>query len=183
MKLCEAWSYLKAMRCSTVEISASAICQLEGGTVVAVVPKEKIRKVTLCHDSQSRYPFLRFFTGFVLVLFGLILLADAFLKSEGGVVLLDLKCFTLGVPVIPILLWGLIGGGIWLIRGVFRGKFNLLIKSADGNLKIFFEESADVREIRDFVGRAIGEFGYKIDASLFDTMHFEPTSQNRTTIS
>ena len=171
------------MRCSKVEISESAISQLDGGTVVAIVPKEEIREVTLCHDSQSRYPFLRFFTGFVLILFGLILLADAFLKAEGGVVLVHIKSFTLGIPVIPILLWGLIGGGIWLIRGVFRGRFNFSIKSVNGDRKIFFGEAADVKEIRDFVGRAVHEFGYEIDASLFDTMLFEQAPQKRMTLS
>ena len=179
----DAWSHFKSMRCSTVEISGSAISQLEGGAVVELVPKEEIREVTLCHDSRSRYPFLRFFTGFVLILFGLILLADAFLKAEGGVVLVRIKSFTLGVPVLPLLLWGMIGGGIWLIRGVFRGRFNFLIKSVNGDRKIFFGEAADVKEIRDFVGRAVHEFGYEIDASLFDTMLFEQEPQKRVTIS
>jgi hypothetical protein len=171
------------MRCSTVEISGSAIRQLDGGAVVAKVPKEEMRKVTLCHDSRSRYPFLRFFTGFVLILFGLILFADAFLKAEGGVVLLHIKSFTLGIPVLPILLWGMIGGGIWLIRGVFRGRFNFLIKTGTGYRKIFFGEAADIREIRNFVGRAVSEYGYEIDASLFDTMLFEQAPQKRVPIS
>ncbi len=172
-----------SMRCSAVEISRSAISQFDGGTVVANVPKEEIREVTLCHDSRSRYPFLRFFTGFVLILFGLILLADALLKAEGGVVLLHIKSFTLGIPVIPILLWGMIGGGTWLIRGVFQGRFNFLIRTGTGDRKVFFGEAADTREIRDFVGRAVSEYGYEIDASLFDTMHFEHAPQKRITIS
>jgi hypothetical protein len=166
-----------SMRCSTVEISGSSIHQLDGGAVVANVPKEEIREVTLCHDSRSRYPFLRFFTGFILILFGLILFADAFLKAEDGVVLLHLKSFTIGIPVISILLWGMIGGGVWLIRGVFRGRFNFLIKTSMGDRKIFFGEAADTREIRHFVGRAVSEYGYEIDASLFDTMLFEQASQ------
>jgi hypothetical protein len=183
MKLHDAWSNLKSMRCSTVEISGSSISQLDGGTVVAIVPKEEIQEVTLVHDSQSRYPFLRFLTGFVLILFGLILFTNAFLKAEGGVVLLHIKSFTLGIPVIPILLSGLIGGGIWLIRGVFRGRFNFYIKSVNGDRKIFFEEATDVIEIRDFVGRAVSEFGYEIDATLFDTMHFGNAPRKRITIS
>jgi len=172
-----------SMRYSTVEISESAISQLDGGTVVANVPKEEIRKVILCHDSRSRYPFLRFFTGFVLILIGLILFADAFLKAEGEVVLLHIKSFTLGIPVIPILLWGMIGGGIWLIRGVFRGRFNFLIKTGTGDRKVFFGEATDTRDIRDFVGKAVSEYGYEIDVSLFDTMLFEHVPQRRIPIS
>jgi hypothetical protein len=169
------------MRCSTVEISGSAIRQIEGETVIETVPKEDIRAVTLCHDLRSRYPFLRFFTGVVLVFFGLILLADAFLKAEGGVVILHIKSYTLGIPLIPILLWGMVCQGLWLVMGVFRGRFNFLVKTCKGHRKIFFAESTDVGEVRDFVGRAISEYGYEIDASLFDTMHFEQAPQKRIT--
>ncbi len=183
MKLHDAWSHLKSMRCSTVEISGSAISQVDGGTVVATVPKEDIRKVTLCHDSRFRHPFLRFFIGFELILFGLIFLTEAFLKAEGGVVFLPVKSFMIGIPVLPILLWGIVGEGLWLIMGVFRGTYSFLIETAGGDRKILFGESSDAGEIRDFVGRAVSEFGYEIDASLFETMHFAPAPQKRITTS
>ena len=66
----------------------------------------------------------------------------------------------------------MVGAGLWLIIGVFRGRYNLLIETAGGNRKVFFPESADIREIRDFVARAARELGYDIDVSIMDSMHF-----------
>jgi hypothetical protein len=160
------------MTCSTVNIAASGISQLEGGAVVASVPKEEIRKISLSHDSRSRHPFLRFFAGFILIATGLIFLIAAFLIAEGGVYILQVQSLVFGVPLLPLVLWAMVGTGLWLIIGVFRGRYNLLIETAGGNRKVFFSESSDIREIRDFVARAVQELGYDIDVSIMDSMHF-----------
>ncbi len=90
--------------------------------------------------------------------------------AEGGVFSLEMKSITLGVPVIPIVLWCMVGFGLWLILGVFRGRYNLLIKTNSGSRKIFFSQSADIREIKNFTVRAVNELGYQMDLSLLDTM-------------
>ncbi len=159
------------MMLSTVHISASGISQLDGDAVVLNVPKEEIRRVTLAHDSRARRPFLQFFAGFILVATGLVFLIAAFLIAEGGVYVVQLKSLVLGVPVLPIGLWSLVGIGLWLIIGVFRGRYNLMIDTERGSRKIFFAESADIRDIRDFVGRAAREMGYTIDTSIMKSMH------------
>ncbi len=158
------------MRCSNVQISVAGISQLEGNGVVTTIPREEIVAVRLCHDSRSRRPFLRFSSGFILVAVGLVFLTTAFLMAEGGVLLLELKSVTLGVPVIPIVLWGAVGFGLWLILGVFRGRYNFVINTSTGIRKIFFTDTADIREIRSFIERAVRELGYEIDVSLLDTM-------------
>lgn len=158
------------MICSDVKISASGISQLEGNAIVATVPREDIVNVTLCHDSLSRRPFLRFSAGFILVAIGLVFLTTAFLMAEGGMYNLQLKSVTLGVPLAPIVLWILVGFGLWLILGVFRGRYNFLILTGRGNRKIFFSRTADIREIRRFIERAVREMGYEVDVSLLDTM-------------
>ncbi len=159
------------MMCSTVNISWSGISQLDGDAVVMTVPKEEIRRVTLAHDSRARRPFLQFFAGFILIVTGLVFLIAAFMIAEGGVYLIQLRSRTLGIPLLPIGLWSMVGIGLWLIIGVFRGRYNLLIDTRDGCRKIFFAESADIREIRDFVGRAVRELGYDIDMSIMQSMH------------
>jgi len=160
------------MICSTVQILGSGISQVENNQIVATIPREEIQLIKLSHDSKSRHPFLRFLAGFVLMVTGLILLLVEFIMAEGGIVSLQMKSFTLGVPIVPILLWAMVGMGAWLLIGVFRGRYNFLIKTDYGMKKIFFAESADIRDIRDLVTRAKVEFGYEIDVTLFDSMHF-----------
>ncbi len=137
-----------------------------------MIPKEEIQRIKLSHDSRSRRPFLRFLAGFVLMVIGLILLLAEFIIAEGGIVSLQLKSFTFGLPIVPILLWAMVGVGAWLLIGVFRGRYNFLIKTEKGMMKIFFDESADIREIRDLIIRAKDELGYDIDVTLLDSMHF-----------
>ncbi len=149
----------------------SGISQLDGDAVVITVPRDEIRRVALAHDSRARHPFLQFFAGFILIATGLVFLIAAFLIAEGGVYLIQLKSRTFGIPLLPIGLWSMVGIGLWLIIGVFRGKYNLLIDTREGCRKIFFAESADIREIRDFVGRAVRDLGYTIDTSIMQSMH------------
>jgi hypothetical protein len=159
------------MICSTVKITGSGMSQVDGGKIVITVPKEEIRGVRLSHDSQSRHPFLRFFAGFILVATGLILLTAAFFIAEGGVYLLQLQSYTLGIPIIPVVLWLMVGGGLWLLVGVFRGRYNLLLDTVQGSRKIFFSASADICEIGRFIKRANEELGYDIDTSIMETMY------------
>ena len=166
------------MICASVKITGSGVSQLDGDTVVATVPKEEIRRARLSHDSRSRHPFLRFFAGFVLVTTGLVLLTAAFIIAEGGVYLLQLQSYTLGIPVVPIALWSMVGAGLWLLAGVFRGRYNLLLDTGKGCLKIFFAASADIREIARFIERANEELGYDIDTSIMGTMYFKPVPED-----
>jgi hypothetical protein len=160
------------MICSTVQILGTGISQIENNRVVNMVPKEEILYIKLSHDSRSHRPFLRFLAGFVLMATGMILLLAEFIIAEGRIISLQLKSFTFGLPFIPILLWSMVGVGAWLLIGVFRGRYNFLIETKKGIQKIFFDESTDIREIRDFIIRAKDELGYDIDVTLFDSMHF-----------
>jgi hypothetical protein len=162
---------LIGMICSKVQILSSGISQFEGSKLVAAVSKEGIRQVKLCYDSRSRHPFLQFLAGFVLMLTGLIMLLAEFVIAEGGIMFIQMKFVTFGLPIVPILLWAMVGAGAWLLIGVFRGRYNFLIKTDVGIRKIYFEESVDIRDIRDFITRAKVELGYEIDATIMDTMH------------
>ena len=160
------------MICASVDISTSGISQLDGNRAIATIPRERISRIVLCHDSCSRHPFLRFLFGFVMIATGIILGIGAFLLDLGGVYLVKLQSFTFGVPVAPLVIVLLILAGGWLLAGVRRGRYNLMIHTSNGVRKIFFAESADIRDIRQFLGRARTEFGYEIDVSLMDQMHF-----------
>ncbi len=167
------------MRCSTVQISASGIKQMEGDSILVDVPIEEIRKVKLCHDSKSRHPFIRFLSGFVLVVTGFILIIAAFIMAEGGVYIVKMRSLTLKIPLAPILIWLMVGIGMWLLIGVFRGRYNLLINTQCGIRKIFFGESADIKEIIRFVKKANQELGYDIDMSLTETMYIADSPSER----
>lgn len=159
------------MRCSTVQISASGICQLEGSRVVTTVPKEDIRRIKLSYDSQARHPFLQFLAGFGLIVTGLVLLIAAFIMAEVGAYFFHLASHTFSIPVVPIGLWLMVGAGLWLLIGVFRGRYNLLISTAQGNRKSFFGAGTDIKDILHFIERANRELGYDIDLSIKETMY------------
>ncbi len=160
------------MICSSVNISASGISQLNGDRIIAAVPREGIQRIILGHDSLARHPFFRFLVGFVLVASGIILAIGAFLLDLGGVYLVRMEQYTFGVPVAPLVIVLFIWVGGWLVIGVLRGRFNLLIHTPMGTRKIFFEAAADIRDIRRFLERAQRELGYEVDLSLMKQMHF-----------
>ncbi len=169
------------MRCSTVQISTSGISQLGCDGIATAIPKEEIRCVALSYDPKSRHPFLRFLAGFGLVVAGLILLIADFIIVEVGIFKLQVASHTFTIPVAPIGLWLAVGAGLWLLIGVFRGRFTLSINTGTATRKVFFSESADIREIRDFIGRANRELGYDIDMSIMDTMYLKdaPAEQQK----
>jgi hypothetical protein len=158
------------MKCSSITITASGISQHCDDSCMVTVPKDAIRSVKLGHDSRSRRPFLRFFVGFILVASGIVFLTAAFLIAEGGIVSMHLNSRVLGVPVLPVALWLLVGAGLWLIMGVFRGRYTMEITTEEGQKKFHFEESAKIVEINRFLQRANRELGYEIDLSLMNTM-------------
>ncbi len=160
------------MRCSTVQILGSGISQIEKDGAALTIPKDEITQITLCYDPKTRHPFLHFLAGFGLVTTGLVFLIAAFILAEGGVYTLQIKSLIFRIPFAPLVLWAMVGIGLWILLGVFRGRYNFLIKTGKGNRKIFFPESTDIREIRQFVERAHRELGYDIDVSIMDTMHF-----------
>jgi len=165
------------MRCSTVQISGSGISQLEGDRITATVPKEEVLRIKLSYDPESRHPFLRFLAGFGLVVAGLVLIIADFIIVEVGIIPVHIASHTFSIPAATIGMWLGVGAGLWLLIGVFRGRYNLLINTGEGVRKIYFAASADIREIQRFVGRASQEMGYDIDMSIMDTMYIPLVSE------
>jgi hypothetical protein len=164
------------MRCSTVQISASDICQLEAGRITATVSKEDIRRIKLSYDSMARHPFLQFFIGFGLIATGLVLIIATFIMADVSAFLFRLTSNAYSIPVAPIVLWLMVGAGLWLLIGVFRGRYNLQISTTQGSRKIFFGGATDINDILRVIGRANRELGYNIDLSITETMCIPDTS-------
>ena len=148
------------MICAAVKITVSGVSQVKGGCIRVTVPKEEIRGIKLCYDSRARYPFLQFLFGFALIATGVVLVI--------ATVIMHTEIFTI---------WLLIAVGLWLLAGVFRGRYSLLVITDKGAMKIFFDGSADVREIERFARRANMELGYMIDLSIMETMYFHAGQQ------
>jgi hypothetical protein len=160
------------MNCASVDISTNGISQLDGKKTINTIPREGIVRITLSHDSCSRHPFLRFLVGFVMIAMGIVLGIGAFLLDLGGIYPVETEYVSFGIPVAPLVIVSLIWAGGWLLAGMLRGRYNLLIHTPNGIRKIFFTDSADIRDIRQFLRRAQTELGYEIDVSLMDQMHF-----------
>ncbi len=150
-----------SIRCSTVRISCAGISQLEEGRAVVTVPKEQIRRITLSHLTSTRHPFLQFFVGFVSVSAGLILGITSFLVDEGDPGPAPPGSFIIKIPLLTVGLWILMGFGFYLLMGIFRGKYILIVETEQGKQRICFDKTTRIGEIMSFIEQA-KEFGYEI---------------------
>ncbi len=151
-----------SIRCSTVRISCAGISELSEGRVVVTVPKEQIRRVILSHLTCTRKPFLQFFVGFVSVSIGLILGITSFLVDEGDPVPAPPGSFVVKIPLLTVGLWILMGFGFYLLMGIFRGIYILIVETDQGKQRICFDKTARIGEIMSFIEKARDEFGYEI---------------------
>ncbi len=151
-----------------MKISGTEIVQLKGGKAAITVPREKILRIKLVHDARARNPFCRFFLGFTLLALGFIGMITIFLAALGRPGLVQTVVEDAGLPLLPIVLWLMIGAGIWCLAGVFQSRYQFHIETERGIYKLFFGKSADVEEIRQFIRKARMNYGYDIDAALLD---------------
>ncbi len=153
-----------SIRCSCVSIDDSCVSELQGCRTVRAIPREEIRGIELRYDTRAKSPFFQFFLGFTLCALGMIGLISLFIASAGRASPVQDDPPFVVLPLIPVVLWIVIGAGLWLLIGVFRARYHLAIHTPRGIQKIFFEKKTGIREIRQFVADARLRFGYEIDA-------------------
>jgi hypothetical protein len=154
-----------------VDISKTTISEIHGDRIFVTIPREQIRQIKLCYVTSAKNPFCQYFLGFTLFSIGLIGLIVVFYASIGGGSLIQAKSEEFVVPLIPVALWLMVGTGLWFLKGIFSGKYFFLIDTENGIRKIFFEKSADINEIQQFIKKAYLKFGYAIDVSILQKNH------------
>ncbi len=158
-----------SLRCSNVEISADEISEFHGERRVVTVPRKQIRHIKLSCDTSVRNPFLEFFVGFTLTFLGMMGIIIFFITAAaGGRLFIQRESGHLALPLIPVILWGATGIGLWLLVRVFRSRYHLIVETSKRERKIFFEKTADIQDIKQFVQKAKIDFGYEIDVSPID---------------
>ena len=160
----------RSLRCSNVEISADEITEFSGERAVFSVPRRQIRHIKLSYDTSVKTPFLHFFMGFTLTTLGIIGMTTFLIAAAGEGRFIQRESGHLALPLVPIALWVVIGLGIWLLMRVFRARYHFVVDTGGGERKIFFERSADVRDIQQLVRRARIAFGYEIESSILEKM-------------
>ncbi len=166
------------MTCASITISAEGISQETGAAGTVTIGREAIRSLQLSHAGRSRRPFFRFFAGFLLMAIGTIFLIAAFLMAEGGVVEMHFMALSFSVPVVPLVLWAMVGAGLWLVMGVFRGCYGITVRSDSGTRTFSFPESMALSEILRFIARANRDLGYAIDTSLTASLYLGETPED-----
>jgi hypothetical protein len=168
-----------SIRCAKVEISGTAITELDSDRVVIAIPRERIQQIKLLYDTRVKNPFCQFFFGYTLLLSGLIGLIVFFVAaSAGGDLLIQTangveviaEAGNLVLPLIPITLWLMCGIGFWSLFGIFQYRYHFLIDSENRKHKIFFEKTIDIKEIKQFIRIAHLHFGCEIDVSAIEKM-------------
>lgn len=156
-----------AIKCFDVEISGTRICQFDGEWIVATVLREQITTIKLDYQTNAKYPFFQYFLGFTLISLGLLGLLVAFLAIIGdGSIIRSHVPSGFSLPLIPTNLWIMVGVGLFLLSGIFRGRYFLSIETGNETRKIFFKRSANIDEIQHCIREAESKFGYEIDLSL-----------------
>jgi len=159
-----------SLRCPKVEITGINISELDGDRLVMTIPREQIRQIKLHYDTGAKYPFCQYFLGFTLFSLGLLGLVLTFFASTRGGPLIQDESGNFVLPLIPIILWIMIGTGFWLLIGIFRARYHLYIDTENGIYKIFFDKKKDIKEIQQFIRQAHLNFGYSIDVSILEKM-------------
>ncbi len=160
-----------SIRCSKVEISNSGISEHDGDRIVVTIPRERIRQIRLCYDTESRNPFCQYFLGFTLLSLGLIGLVVTFFAGMRGDSPTQAEPGIFILPIVPVALWLMVGTGFWLLMGIFRARYHLWIDTEEGIRRIFFGKKVDIAEIRQLMRRAHLNFGYEIDVSVLERNH------------
>lgn len=161
---------INSIRCSKVEISEAGISELNGRRVVTAIPREQIREIKLCCESCAKYPFFQYLMGFNLVALGVIGLLVVFLASTKQP-LVPAEPGTFVLPMIPIILWVMVGIGFSLLIKVIRTRYHLAVETEGGIRKLFFDRKMKVGEIQQFIRKAQFYFGYSVDVSVLKKKH------------
>ena len=163
-------TYNNSLRRPKVEITGTNISELDGDRLVRTIQREQIRRIKLYYDTDAKYPFCQYFLGFTLLSLGLIGLVVTFFASTRGGTFIQDESGNFVIPLIPTILWIMIGAGFWLLIGIFRARYHLSIDTENGIYKIFFDKKKDIKEIQQFIRQAQLHFGYAIDVSILEKM-------------
>ncbi len=161
-------THRSSLRYSNVEISADEITEFSGERRIVTVSRKQIRHIKLSRDTSVKYPFLEFFVGFTLTFLGMIGIIILLVAAVGERHFIQRESEHLVLPLVPVILWGVTGIGLWLLVRVFRSRYHLVIETGNREFKIFFEKTTDIQDIKQFVQRAKTDFGYEIDVSPLD---------------
>ncbi len=153
------------VRRATVEFSPTMV-RVVGSLIHAIIPRDRIRKIRVVHETIARYPFAQFFLGFVLVLLGGVGVLVLVLTGVGEALPIRVVDGELEVKLVPVTSWLAITLGAWWLVGVLRAGYHLTIETDERVRTMFLGSSRDVKDIRRFVRQASWGFGYEIDASV-----------------
>ncbi len=166
-------------RCSRIEILGTMIREFDGEETLLAVPREKIRQISLSHETLSRHPFFLFFSGFTLLSIGALGIIVSFFASFRGALPISINPDGFNIQLIPLALWVMTAAGLWCLAGVLKAGYYLQIETEEGQSKMFFGETADLQDIQKLIRRANWTFGYQIDTSVLESQQNPPDPSER----
>ncbi len=161
------------VRCATVEFSPTVV-RLLRKPGEAIIPRERIRAIRIVQDTSARYPFARFFVGFVLLLLGGLGVLVLVLLGIREALPIGVEDGEVQLQPLPVTAWLAITLGLWSLVGVFRAGYHLTIETDERVRRMFLGNSRDLEDIRQLVRGATWSFGYEIDASVLGEVHAPP---------
>ncbi len=160
---------LPPITCSRVEFSATMVREIDGQRILATIPREHIRQISLSYDSKSAHPFLHFLLGFTMLSLGIIGVTVSFFANPGGGFPLSVGAEDeVRIHLIPLACWLMTGLGLWCLIEICKVSYCLTVETEKGIRKIRLRQSPDPQEMRRIIRKASWSFGYQIDTSVLD---------------
>ncbi len=161
---------LTAIKCTTVEISDSMLCEVDDGKTISSIPREQVQAIKLVCDTGAKHPFMQFFVGFSALAVSIFGLFISLLVRWRGLLPVTVHPGQVSLHPVTIALYVLLGAGLWCLLGVLRVRYYLEVRTGTRLMRLFFERSASAGDIRQFIRSVTWRFGYEIDASALDKM-------------
>lgn len=130
-------------------MSAEKVCETDGRYVAVEIPRHEVQSIKLRHGSGAEHPVLQLTFGGILLAIGVAGLI-AMCGGNFGAIRYE----------IPMLFFGLVG--LWMVWEAARKRTYLLITTTSTRRKLFFDRTANLQSIREFLQSARETFGYQI---------------------
>ena len=159
---------MDSIRCSTVQVTASDICEIDNDKIIIAVPKNEATKIILAHGYQANRPLIQIAIAAVLLSLGYFAgihpITNYIINLIGNP---EAAIRPTVYTIFMALIWTPIG--IYLVIDALKQRYYLLVETDTNKQKIVFQDKISKNEVYNFVNSIRDQFRYSIRSELHIT--------------